>query len=62
MTSGGAPTWRKSPCSGSWCGRAVSRDLASILIDDLQAAVDHFTKHPISVSMTAEEASGFSHL
>jgi glutamate decarboxylase len=42
--------------------QGVSRDLASILLDDLQAAVDHFTKHPISVSMTAEEASGFSHL
>jgi glutamate decarboxylase len=42
--------------------QGVSRDLASILLDDLQAAIEHFTKHPISVSMTAEEASGFSHL
>ena len=42
--------------------QGVSRDLASILLDDMRNAVDHFTKHPVTVSMTSEEASGFSHL
>ncbi len=40
--------------------QGVSRDLAAILLDDMRNAVDHFTKHPVTVSMTSEEASGFS--
>jgi glutamate decarboxylase len=42
--------------------QGVSRDLASILLDDLRNAVNHFSAHPISVPMNAAEASGFSHL
>ena len=42
--------------------QGVSRDLASILLDDMRNAVDHFVKHPITVPMTKHEASGFSHL
>jgi glutamate decarboxylase len=42
--------------------QGVSRDLASILLNDLRTAIDHFTAHPITVSMSAQEASGFSHL
>ncbi len=42
--------------------QGVSRDLAAILLDDMRNAVEHFTKHPVTVSMTSEEASGFSHL
>ena len=40
----------------------VSRDLASLLLDDFRDAVAHFDKHPVTVSMTKEESSGFSHL
>jgi glutamate decarboxylase len=40
----------------------VGRDLAEILLDHMRSAVEHFTKHPVTVSMNAEEASGFSHL
>jgi glutamate decarboxylase len=40
----------------------VSRDLSRILMDDFEAAVAHFAKHPVVVSMTKEESSGFSHL
>jgi glutamate decarboxylase len=40
----------------------VSRDLANILLDDFRDAVAHFDKHPVSVPMTKEESSGFSHL
>ncbi|MDX6309541.1 MAG: glutamate decarboxylase [Nocardioidaceae bacterium] len=40
----------------------VSRDLASILLTDLRRAVAHFDTHPVSVSATREEASGFNHL
>jgi glutamate decarboxylase len=40
----------------------VSRDLASLLLDDFRDAVAHFTKHPVTVSMTKHESSGFSHL
>lgn len=42
--------------------QGVSRDLASLLIDDMRTAIAHFAKHPITVSMTQEESSGFSHL
>ena len=40
----------------------VSRDMAALLLDDFRDAVAHFDKHPVTVSMTKEESSGFSHL
>jgi len=42
--------------------QGVDRDLASLLLDDFKAAIDHFAKHPVSVGMTKEESGGFSHL
>src|SRR5262249_23600123 len=42
--------------------QGVSRDMAATLLDDLRGAVAHFTKHPITVPMSAQESSGFSHL
>ncbi|HUO47568.1 MAG TPA: glutamate decarboxylase, partial [Acidimicrobiales bacterium] len=42
--------------------QGVTRDLAGILLDDFTDAVDHFGKHPVTVSMGAKEAGGFSHL
>jgi len=42
--------------------QGVSRDLAGILLEDLEQAVAHFDRHPVSVSMTKEESGGFSHL
>ena len=42
--------------------QGVSRDLASILLDDMRDAIAHFDKHPVTVPMTKEESSGFSHL
>ena len=42
--------------------QGVSRDLASLLLDDIRDAVAHFDKHPQQVPMSKEEASGFSHL
>jgi glutamate decarboxylase len=40
----------------------VSRDLASLLVDDLRDSLAHLERHPVSVSMTPEESSGFNHL
>jgi glutamate decarboxylase len=40
----------------------VSRDMAAMLLDDFRDAVTHFDKHPITVPMSKEESSGFSHL
>jgi glutamate decarboxylase len=40
----------------------VSRDLARLLLDDMREAIAHFDRHPVQVSMTKEEAAGFSHL
>jgi glutamate decarboxylase len=40
----------------------VSQDMASLLLDDFRDAVAHFSKHPVTVSMTKEESGGFSHL
>jgi glutamate decarboxylase len=42
--------------------QGVSRDLASLLLDDFRSALAHFGKHPVTVSMTKEESGGFSHL
>ena len=39
----------------------VSRDLASLLIEDISRAVDYFEKHPVSNPLSAEEAGGFNH-
>ncbi len=40
----------------------VSRDMASLLLDDFRDAVAHFSKHPVTVPMSKEESGGFSHL
>ena len=42
--------------------QGVSRDLATILMDDMEQAIAHFDRHPVTVSMTKEESGGFSHL
>ena len=42
--------------------QGVSRDLSFLLLNDFRAAIDHFSKHPVTVAMTKEEAGGFSHL
>ncbi len=39
----------------------VSRDLASLLIDDLKRAIAHFRQRPVAQSLTAAEATGFHH-
>jgi glutamate decarboxylase len=42
--------------------QGVSRDLATLLLEDIEQAIRHFDKHPVSVAMTKEESGGFSHL
>ena len=39
----------------------VSRDLASLLLDDLKNALEFFEKHPVHATLGAAEASGFHH-
>lgn len=39
----------------------VSRDLATLLIDNIKAALAHIEAHPIQQSLSEEEASGFHH-
>ncbi|CAH1656762.1 MAG: glutamate decarboxylase [Chelatococcus sp.] len=39
----------------------VSRDLGSLLLDDMRRALDFFVKHPVVKPLTEEEASGFNH-
>ena len=39
----------------------VSRDLGSLLLEDMRLALDYFKKHPIKVPISATEGSGFSH-
>ena len=48
--------------SSSSAAPGVSRDMASLLLDDFRDAVAHFGRHPVTVSMTKEESGGFSHL
>ena len=40
----------------------VSRDMASMLLDDFRDTVAHFGGTPVTVPMSKEESSGFSHL
>ena len=40
----------------------LSRDMATLLLGDFREAIAHFARHPVTVSMTREEAGGFSHL
>jgi glutamate decarboxylase len=40
---------------------SVSRDLASLLIDDMNRCLEHFSAHPVSRSMSEVEAGGFHH-
>ncbi len=39
----------------------VSHDLGSLLVEDMKRAIDYFKGHPVHMSMTAAEASGFHH-
>lgn len=39
----------------------VSRDLASLLLDDMRRALAHFRDHPVQHGLTEAEAGGFSH-
>ena len=39
----------------------VSRDLASLLVEDMKRALSQFEKHPVQVSLSEEEGSGFHH-
>jgi glutamate decarboxylase len=42
--------------------QGVTRDLASILLDDMREAIAHLERHPHTVPMTPEESTGFNHL
>ncbi|MFD1475417.1 glutamate decarboxylase [Ancylobacter polymorphus] len=39
----------------------VSRDLASLLLDDFRRTLDFFAKHPVTHPLTDDEAAGFNH-
>ncbi len=39
----------------------VSRDLCTLLLDEMKRALDHFRKHPIEVPISATEGAGFHH-
>ena len=39
----------------------VSYDLATLLIDDIKRALEHFKQHPIVAPLSEQEASGFNH-
>lgn len=39
----------------------VSRDLASLLVDDMKRCLEYFGAHPVSKPMTEEEAGGYHH-
>ncbi|CAK6694435.1 Glutamate decarboxylase [Synechococcus sp. CBW1107] len=39
----------------------VSRDLADLLLEDIRGAIDHLRLHPVSTSLTSQEATGFHH-
>jgi glutamate decarboxylase len=42
--------------------QGVTRDLASLLLDDMRDAIAHLQKHPATVPVGPDEATGFNHL
>ena len=40
----------------------VSRDIASLLLDDVRSAIAHFGRHPVTVPLTHEESASFNHM
>jgi glutamate decarboxylase len=42
--------------------QGVTRDLASLLLDDMRDAIAHLEKHPATVPVGPDEATGFNHL
>ena len=38
-----------------------SRDLAGLLVEDMQRCIDYFAKNPVTVPLTESEAGGYSH-
>jgi len=39
----------------------LSLDMASLLVDDIKRAIEHFEKHPVTKPLTEKEASSFKH-
>ena len=39
----------------------VSRDLGSLLVEDMKRAIEFFQQHAVQTPMSADEASGFHH-
>lgn len=41
--------------------QGFGRDMADLLLEDFQRAMDHLSQHPVSVSVTEKESGGFKH-
>ncbi|HBN77050.1 MAG TPA: glutamate decarboxylase [Planctomycetaceae bacterium] len=41
--------------------QGVSRDLGTLLVEDMKRTLEHFQQHPVLTPMTPAEASGFHH-
>ena len=41
--------------------QGVTRDLCSLLVEDIKRATEHFSQRPVQMPLTAAEASGFHH-
>lgn len=39
----------------------LSRDMASLLIEDITRAIEHFENHPVTIPLTEKEAGAFNH-
>jgi glutamate decarboxylase len=39
----------------------VSRDLMTLLLDDMRRALEHLDKHPTATPLSPQEAGGFAH-
>lgn len=39
----------------------VSRDLADLLLDDVERSIDHFRRRPVRIPLSSDEAGGFHH-
>ncbi|MEM9222297.1 MAG: glutamate decarboxylase [Pseudomonadota bacterium] len=41
--------------------QGVSRDMAELLLEDIERAIQHFDRHPVSTPLTQQEHGGYTH-
>ena len=55
-------TYSKTPVQRVLVKLGFTRELADLLIQHMQEALEYFKKHPVGTPLSAEEGASYSHL